>query len=256
MAENLEPEEDGGGIPEWVVTFGDMMSLLLTFFIMLFSMSEIKEEKQYQAVLDALRKRFGHETSILSFIPGHSSPRNSALAKLASMGRSRRFDIMRGGDKVKAPVGDHPRVRVIRQGDSTAQGAVIYFPEGDARLSVENRHVLRATAEVIGGKPQKIEIRGHTSNKPLPERSPYDSHWDLAYARSRVVADALIELGIDPKRLRLSVAADHEPKHIEADPLLQRENPRVEIFMLTELAEDLEGTAEEKQQRVTTGPGA
>jgi chemotaxis protein MotB len=170
------------------------------------------------------------------------------------MGRSRRFDIMRGGDKVKAPVGDHPRVSVIR-GNQTGQGAVVYFAEGDAHLSGEARHALRATADVLGGKPQKIEIRGHTSNKPLPKQSPFKSHWELAFARSRVVADALIELGIDPKRIRLSAAGDHEPKHIEADPLLQRENPRVEIYMLTELAEDLQGTPAEKKQRVRTGPG-
>ena len=41
-------EEEEVGIPEWVVTFGDMMSLLLTFFIMLVSLSEIKEEEKYQ----------------------------------------------------------------------------------------------------------------------------------------------------------------------------------------------------------------
>ena len=45
----MDQEDDGGGgIPEWVVTFGDMMSLLLTFFIMLVSLSEIKEEQKYQ----------------------------------------------------------------------------------------------------------------------------------------------------------------------------------------------------------------
>ncbi len=255
MAENQPPEEDpGGGVPEWVVTFGDMMSLLLTFFVMLFSMSEIKEEQQYQAMLDALRQQFGHESSWMSFIPGRSKSHNSALKKLASMGRARRLDIMRGGDKVKAPVGDHPRVRTIRSGDAVAQGTTVYFPEGGVRLTNEDRHLLQAAAEVIGGKPQKIEIRGHTSNKPLPEDSPFRSHWDLAYARSRAVADVLIELGIDPRRLRLSVAADHEPKHIGPDPLLQQENPRAEIFMLSELADEFQGTPEEQRKRLEAAP--
>jgi len=250
MALEQQPEEDqGGGIPEWVVTFGDMMSLLLTFFIMLFSMSEIKEEQRYQAIADAMRKRFGHDTSWMSLLPGRSRPRNSALEKLASLGRARRLDLMRGGDKIKAPVGDHPRVLTIRHGDASTRGAVVYFAEGEAQLTGKDRRVLQATAEVIGGKPQKIEIRGHTSNKPLPPHSPYKSHWDLAYARSRLVADALIEQGIDPKRIRLAVAGENEPKHISGDPLLRRENPRVEIFMLSELAEDLEGTPEEQQKR-------
>ena len=51
-------EQEGPGIPEWVVTFGDMMSLLLTFFIMLLSMSEMKQEERYQAmVIDPKQKR-------------------------------------------------------------------------------------------------------------------------------------------------------------------------------------------------------
>ena len=53
--------DDGGGVPEWVVTFGDMMSLLLTFFIMLVSMSEVKEQERYQAMVDSIRQRFGHD---------------------------------------------------------------------------------------------------------------------------------------------------------------------------------------------------
>jgi len=244
-----DQDEQNAGIPEWVVTFGDMMSLLLTFFIMLFSMSEIKEEQRYQAIADAMRRRFAHDMSWTSLLPGRSKPRNSPFEKLASTGRARRMDLMRGGDKIKAPVGDHPRVLTIRQGDAAARGAVVYFAEGEARLTDADRRALRATAEVIGGKPQKIEIRGHTSNKPLPRHSPYKSHWDLAYARSRLVADELIELGIEPKRVRLSVAAENEPKHIGSDPNLRRRNPRVEIFMLSELAEDLEGTPEEQQRR-------
>jgi chemotaxis protein MotB len=219
---------------------------------MLFSMSEIKEEQRYQAIADAMRRRFGHDLSWTSLVPGKLRPQNSALDKLASLGRARRLDLMRGGDKIKAPVGDHARVLSIRVNPTPAAGGVVYFPEGEARLTDADRRALRATADVIGGKPQKIEIRGHTSNKPLSRHSPYKTHWDLAYARSRLVADALIELGIDPKRLRLSVAGENEPKHISSDPRLQRENPRVEIYMLSELAKDLEGTTDEQQRRFST----
>ena len=90
-------EDEDPGIPEWVVTFGDMMSLLLTFFIMLASMSELKEDKMYQAVADALRRQFGHDTSAAALIPGNAPPGRSAIAKMSTMGRARRMDTMRGG---------------------------------------------------------------------------------------------------------------------------------------------------------------
>jgi chemotaxis protein MotB len=242
-------EEQGGGIPEWVVTFGDMMSLLLTFFIMLTSLSEIKQQEQYQAMAESFRKRFGHETALLSMIPGRSKPRNSALAKLAVMGRARRADTLSGGDKVKAPVGDYPRVQSIRQGEQATRGGVVYFHEGTAELTEEHKLILQAAAEVIGGKPQKIEIRGHTSTRPLASDSPYRDHWDLAYDRCRKVQEFLISLGIDPKRIRITAAADNEPVYTGTNPRLQEDNPRVEVLMLNELAQELAGTVEEREQR-------
>lgn len=248
-------EEEKPSVPEWVVTFGDMMSLLLTFFIMLVSMSEIKEEQRYQAMVESMRQRFGHEASMASMIPGSSKPRNSALAKLAAMGRAKRANTMNGGDKVKAPVGENPRVQAMRKADHSTTGGVIYFNEGKFKLSEENRRVLQVAAQQIGGKPQKIEVRGHTSTRPLPEDSPHQTHWELAFARSRQVVDFLVELGINPKRIRIAVAGDHEPIHIGNDPLLQKKNNRVEVTMLNELIEDLEGSAEEKKQRYSGEEG-
>ncbi len=247
----FDPDDDDqpAGVAEWVVTFGDMMSLLLTFFIMLLSMSEIREEERYQLMVEALRKRFGHDSSVVSMTPGPTRPLTSPVEKLASMGRARRVDTMRGGDRVRAPVGQHPRVRAIRTADQRTLGCEIVFSEGEWKLNEEDRRVLRATAQEIGGKPQKIEIRGHTSTLPLPEDSPFRNHWDLAYARCVATMDYLVKLGIDPRRVRISVAADKEPKHISPDPLLRRQNPRVEVFMLDELVKDLEGTADEREER-------
>ena len=103
----MNQEEDSDpGIPEWVVTFGDMMSLLLTFFIMLVSLSEIKQEEQYQAMVESLRQKFGHDLAQITMIPGKTRPRNSSIAKMATMGRARKLDVMQGGHKSRAPEGD------------------------------------------------------------------------------------------------------------------------------------------------------
>ena len=161
----------------------------------------------------------------------------------------RMLDTLSGGDKVKAPVGDYARVQSIRQGEQTTLGGVVYFQEGTAELTEEHKRTLQQTAQVIGGKPQKIEIHGHTSTRPLPADSLYDDHWDLAYDRCRKVMQFLIKLGIDPKRIRIAQAADNEPVHSGVDPRLQAQNPRVEVFMLNELARERAGTPEERQQK-------
>ena len=242
----LEADEEAG-IPEWVITFGDMMSLLLTFFVLLFSMSEIKQDES-MALMESLRRQFGSGASALSLISGRFAPNNSPFSRMASTGRAKRLDTMKGGDKVRAPVGDYPRVMAVRDADDSTQGGVIYFQEGGSRLTEEHRKTLHAIARIIGGKPQKVEIRGHTSTRPLGSDSPYRSHWDLAYARCFKVMEFLVEMGIDPRRIRIQVAAANEPVHTGYDELLRKKNARVEVFVLDELTEDLEGTEEEKQK--------
>ncbi len=244
-------EEAEAGIAEWVVTFGDMMSLLLTFFVLLFSMSEIKQEESI-ALIESLRRQFGNETAALSLMPGRLPATTSALNRLPSLGRAKRQNTMNGGDKVQAPVGDHPRVAAIRPSDDSTQGGVLFFEEGSSRLTEKYRKTLQAIARVIGGKPQKIEIRGHTSTRPLGLGSPYRNHWDLAYARCSKVMDYLVQLGVDPKRIQLGVAGDSEPLHLGYDEMLRKKNARVEIFMLDTLTEDLEGTETGRQKPGTT----
>jgi len=241
-------EEQEAGIAEWVVTFGDMMTLLLTFFVLLFSMSEIKQD-QSMALIESLRRQFGNETASLSLMPGNFPPTTAALNRLPSLGRARRMHTMNGGDRVRAPVGDYARVATIRPADDSTQGGVVYFDEGSSQLTQEHQRTLQTIADVIRGKPQRIEIRGHTSARPLAPDSPYRSHWDLAYARCVKVMEALVELGINPKRLRIAVAADKEPIHTGYDELLRKKNARVEIFMVDKLTQDLDVPEQEKDKQ-------
>jgi chemotaxis protein MotB len=242
MAIEEEPE---ASVPEWMVTFGDMMNLLLTFFVLLFSMSDIKDDKS-MALIETLQRQFGDGTGPLSFVPGQFPATPSALNKLLSMGRASRMNTMNGGVKVRAPVGDYARVAAIRPADDSTQGGVIYFEEGGSQLTQEHRKTLEAIADVLRGKQQEIEIRGHTSPRPLGPDSPYRSHWDLAYARCFKVMEVLVELGINPKRLRIGVAADNEPIHTGYDELLRKRNDRVEVFMLDKPTPDLQGAEEKK----------
>ncbi len=244
-------EEEQAGVPDWVVTFGDMMSLLLTFFILLFSMSEVKQEES-AALIDAMRNQFGIGDAALPLMPSRALPINSAIARLASRGRAERIGAINAGDKVKAPEGDQRRVRAIRPGDDSLQGGVVDFPESSGELTAEAIKAIEAAAAVVKGKPQKIEVRGHTSNKPLEPDSPYRNQWDLAYARAFKVKQELIRLGVKENRIRLAIAAENEPRNISPSEQWRRQNARVEIFLLNELTKDLEGTAEERRQRYST----
>ncbi|MEO0529725.1 MAG: OmpA family protein [Planctomycetota bacterium] len=227
----MDVEEEDPGIPEWVVTFGDMMSLLLTFFIMLVSMSEIKEEKKFQAMLESMRRQFGHEASMVAMIPGNSTPMNSSMNSMASMGRAKRKDIMRGGNKVKSVSGEDNLVRTIRPGRDTTVGGIVFFEEESDQLTAESRERLKEIASQIAGKPQKVEVRGHASKKPLANGR---SHLGLAFDRATKAKDYLIELGIAPERVRVSSAGEHEPLDDGIDAESRKRNARIEVLMWDE----------------------
>ncbi|QDU97594.1 OmpA/MotB family protein [Lignipirellula cremea] len=246
----MDDGDDVMGIPEWVVTFGDMMSLLLTFFIMLVSLSEIKQEDKYQAMLASLHAQFGYASSMDSVLPGDAKPRNSPVEKIKSMGRANRKDTMNGGDKVKAPVGDNPRVQMVRQGDETGIGAVVFFSLGSTVLTQPGEQSLTLLTPEIAGKPQHVEIRGHVSRRPLPPDAAPVSPWDLAYERAKTVMRYLVdEEQIDRERIRISVAGPNEPLKIVSGSSEDLTNDRVEVYLLDSLVSETQGDPDQRDSR-------
>jgi chemotaxis protein MotB len=100
---------------------------------------------------------------------------------------------------------------------------------------------LRRIAAELSGKPQRIEIRGHSSPRALPAGSPYRDDWDLAYERCRKVVEFLSAQGIDRHNLRISAAGSNEPLARGPGELPARGPARVEIYMLSEFVSDAAG---------------
>jgi len=235
-------EEPDPGIPEWIVTFGDMMSLLLTFFIMLVSMSEMKQDEKFQAVAEALREQVGHDLTAASLIPGSFRPRNSTMEYNASEGRAKKKALKTGGQENKSVTGEHEKVQMVRPGEDSSIGGQIFFAEQASELTEENKRDLTRIIEQIQGKPQKIEVRAHTTRRPVDRSSGFRDVWDLADARSRNTMQFLIEQGVNPSRIRLGNAGAEEPLYNGVDPERLMKNSRVQILMWDEQVHDLDGS--------------
>lgn len=249
----MDDEPDEMGIPEWVVTFGDMMSLLLTFFIMLVSLSEIKEEETYQALVDSMQRQFGYARTLDALTPGESRPRSTEFSVLATTGRAKKKDTAKGGVPEKAPTGEEPQVRIVRPGQLTAVGSVIFFELGSAEISKEADAVLKNVAEQLRGKPQKIEVRGHVSAEFAARTEGTDEAVTLGFRRATAVRRILIDReGLNSDRFRISSAAESEPMSRTGRSNAIARNPRVEVFLLDETVDDLRGTAEERKAATVT----
>ncbi len=224
-------EEPPPGVPEWVVTYGDMMSLLLTFFIMLVSMSEMKDEGKMRAAMDAIREAFGNEQSILG-APGQSMQTTSVLNKLSSMGKLSLGGKQEFALKSKGAAGKHLPVQKIREGTVVTLGGPAMFPPAKANLSDKLHQTLDRIADVLRKRSQRIEVRGHAAPTPLPADSKFRDAWDLSFARADAVAKYLISKGIRPERLLVSAAGDNEPRTLQRGDDHQALNRRVDVYLI------------------------
>lgn len=240
-------EDDAPGVPEWVVTYGDMMSLLLTFFIMLVSLSEIVAEEKYRAILDSLQRYVGYRTGPVA-PPGKNFPLNSLVARLESLGSYTDINKGRGGVKQEALVGTDVNVLKNREGTSLAVGLPVLFDPGEVVLSDAAKIELSGIAEQLAGKPNKIEVRAHTSNAPLPAESRFADKVVLAYERARAVLQFLTAQGIDTTRIRVSALGDIEPLQT-ADERGRGHLDRAEVLILDAFAEEFVGPRDD-------GPGS
>lgn len=236
-------EPPPAGAPEWVTTYGDLMSLLLTFFVLLASMSELKETEKYQDVAESLQERFGSDDSWESPVAGEHRPRNARFTSLAVSGRSRRRGAAEGSAREPSAAGTMPRVQTIRSGTRTAIGTVVFFEPHSHELGPAACAALDAVAPLLCGKPQKIELRGHAPAVYPPPDQPTPDWWLLAYNRARQVMDYLItQHGLDPQRMRIVVAGPYEPR-VRDQPGAGDQNARVEVFLLDEVAGGLREAA-------------
>jgi chemotaxis protein MotB len=246
-------EDPPAGVPEWVVSFGDMMSLLLTFFIMLVSMSEMKKDDKFQAVVDSLREQFGDSMAAVMIQSGELRPPNGRVIKMTKTAKHQREQLMRGS-KVSGPRGDFDHVEVIRAGKRSGVGVVVYFDDFTTELSDAAQEQLQQLNEEIAGKPQKIEIRGHASLRPLAAGEKYADHWELAYRRALATMDFMVkELAVDPQRIRITSAGANEPVASGVDSNGTPHNARVEVMVLEEVVSDLR--VEDKDVSVAAGDG-
>jgi len=223
------------------MSYADMITILMAFFVVMYSMAGTPDEVKEEAVFRSLREQFGPMIRGWQALGHGPTLRSEAqMAPWTSLGGARRQSNSKGGAENRGPRGEHPRVHSLRPGEQESTGGMVYFTEGSSSLTAKQKQQLQTIAEELGGKPQKIEIRGHTSRRPPPVDAPFRDNWDLAYSRCRTVLDYLTSLGLDPRRFRLSVAAENEPAPGGRDVLERGFNSRVEVFLLSEVADKLQ----------------
>ena len=231
------------GAPEWMVTYGDAMTLLLCFFVIIVSMSEVKQDERFQQVMESLKRAFGGYEGAVGTVPIENVSANTLIAKLIELEAP--VDLRKQGDSDEEGIhGKKFRVTNVRDGLEVVVGGRITFDRFSATLKPEGRVLIGRAAERLRGYNTKILIRGHTTREPLPDDSLYEDSRDLSYARARSVALELERNGVRRVRLILVGVGDTEPLVRQAYTEDRRAlNRRVEILVTEDLIDDYAGSS-------------
>ena len=216
------------GLDDWVMTYGDMMSLLLTFFVLIVSFSSMQETKFEQAA-NSLKEAFGvlaTPESVIQFndplIPNHNP--ESEEADILYEVRSVEKAIMESGMQ------DEIGIEILDDGVLFRMNAPFLFRSGGAELSDKPKAVLDAMARFFTKFPYRIDVEGHSDDVPITS-TRFPSNWELSAGRAVAVARYFQGTGMPPERIAATGYGEFHPIADNATPEGRARNRRVEVFL-------------------------
>ena len=228
----------GAGGGAWKVAYADFVTAMMAFFMVMWITSQSPEVKKAVA---GYFKDPSSGSSVSTIDTGDNPPPQVPEGMGLTMPEKKL------GDQ-PSPLG----LKVLHDGNHRILGTVVTFSEDLANLNAEGQKQLTRLLPSLRGKQNKIEVRGHTTRRPLPANSSFHDKWQLSYARCLAVMTYLEEGGVEPERLRLSQSGPNEPLTISEDAVKQAQNARVEVYVLSEVVDDDTGTRAERAQRFET----
>lgn len=199
-------------IHRWLISYSDFLTLLFTFFVALYALSNIDIMKAAQ-MTSSLRQVFKVIDEPISFEEDRNKAIIEDLRKLLN-------DI--SGITIKSDA----RGVVITLPDS------LLFDSGSAYLKPESKEALTRISDKLKEIPGKVAIEGHTDNVPLSSSSIYKSNWELSAARASSVLHFLLQRGLAPDRFLIAGYGEYRPVSDNETEEGRAKNRRVELIIL------------------------
>ena len=249
--ERIGPEPGSGSIegdwpPDWMTTYSDMTTILMTFFVLWYALTSAGIDENLIKIRDqddeAIIRGAAEETLI--DVTTESEYRLLSQFQLLPQRQQETVLSEMGNLRLKAEeVMDFVRMGKM-EGDVdlkvTAEDIVIIptsplvFREGRAQIRESFYPVLDKIAWLIEETGARVRIEGHTDSTPIHprHRRKFASNWELSAARAIAVANYFIEQsGIAPEKISAASYGPSRPKHPQDDPELRGRNRRVEFHI-------------------------
>ncbi len=242
----------------WAVPYGDLVTLLFAFFVVLYAVSSVNEGK-YRALSSTLFTEFngqkppGSAPGALALVRPYpnaataSAPDSHAIfADTAVVTRKQADEIARSQaesqalDKVASDLSTamsdliKSNLVVVRRKGTAVEVEIrtdILFPSGSATLSPTAVGVIRKLSLTLFSLPNPVRVEGHTDSQPI-DTTAFPSNWELSSARAASVVHVIANSGIDPARLSVIGRAQYSPAQTNSTAAGRNANRRVLIAIL------------------------
>lgn len=226
-----KPEEqkvESAGMMRWLLTYADMITLMLALFVILFAMSTISKVK-FQKFATAVSGGFDNQWST-NQPPNGGTNAQQPFNSSSSVPAIQR-DLQRYVEK------NHLQQRMQVRMDH--RGLVItlltdksYYDSGSADLRPETKKILDDIDVFLKKNDNLIRVEGNTDNVPIATSS-YPSNWELSTARAVNVVRYLVESDkLDPTRVSAAGYGEFQPRVANTDDASRQANRRVDIVLL------------------------
>ncbi|ATX82929.1 chemotaxis protein MotB [Mariprofundus ferrinatatus] len=214
-----EPIDDSPEITQdtWMVSYLDLVTLLLSLFIVMGTLNAPKAGIQVQETSNGMNAK-NQETPV------------SMDATIKRQGQKQGLE-----EELNRIIGSNSLGGVMDVKVSPGQirlqmHASMLFGAGEANLNDSAGTPLKDLARLLQGYPGRVEVAGHSDNIPV-SGGRYRSNWELSSARAASVVESLIEIGIPASRLHATGYADTRPITTNATPEGRAKNRRVEFIV-------------------------
>ncbi len=225
-----------------MTTYGDLMSLLLSFFILIVSFSSI-QESEFKKAIGSLQRALG----LLRANPAVVSPTRSPDIYIPP-----RSEMKAAVNKIMTMVKDLPQVDKNISFESTDKGMRVrisnplLFDIGRANIKPQIFPVLNEITAMLDTSNFKIIVEGHTDNMPI-NNDQFHSNWELSAARAVAVVEYFVKCGVAPERLEAAAYGEYHPLAPNGTDEGRAKNRRVEIYI--PYPQDLPNSEPEKEPK-------
>jgi len=245
--DDFQIEEEHENHERYLITYADMITLLMALFVILYAMGGPPQEDDYaQFAQGASNELIQPLEGGLGIWQGGGEAAPEAVAYEEQADDPREVDAANATELARQLEGSATDGTGSGTGDGygidstvdergvvlTLPADALLFDAGSADIGDRGVEILQQVAEVLKGTTNELLIEGHTDSRPLVG----DSNWDLSSQRAASVAEVLIAAGIDPERLVVEGFADTRPVADNDTEEGRRKNRRVELVVKVEFS--------------------